>query len=82
MTEITYVKVYPTFEDFLKNNFFRGLKDSLPGMPSLSHGLQVYQKYFTKEDEKKYGVVSFELKSKSSKKQSERAFCANFCTNN
>jgi ASC-1-like (ASCH) protein len=62
MTEITYVKVYPTFEDFLKNNFFSGLKDSLPGMPSLSHGLQVYQKYFTQEDEKKYGVVSFELK--------------------
>jgi len=62
MTEITYVKVYPTFEDFLKNNFFSGLKDSLPGMPSLSHGLQVYQKYFTKEDKTKYGVVSFELK--------------------
>jgi len=31
-------------------------------MPSLSHGLQVYQEYFTKEDEIKYGVVSFELK--------------------
>ncbi len=62
MTEITYVKVYPTFEDFLKNDFYSGLKDSLPGMPSLSHGLQVYQKYFTKEDEKKYGVVSFDLK--------------------
>jgi ASC-1-like (ASCH) protein len=62
MTEITYVKVYPTFEDFLKNNFYSGLKDSLPGMPSLSHGLQVYQKYFTKKDETKYGVVSFDLK--------------------
>jgi len=62
MTEITYVKVYSTFEDFLKNNFYSGLKDSLPSMPSLNHGLQVYQKYFTKEDETKYGVVSFDLK--------------------
>jgi ASC-1-like (ASCH) protein len=62
MTEITRTYVMETFKDFLTDNFHGGLKDALPGMPSLSHGLQVYQKYFTKEDEKKYGVVSFDLK--------------------
>ena len=30
-------------------------------MPNLEHGLDVYLKYFGKEDETKYGVVSFEL---------------------
>ncbi len=30
-------------------------------MPNLEHGLDVYLHYFKKEDETKYGVVSFEL---------------------
>jgi len=55
---ITYVKVYGTFEEYLND---KGLEKCLPGMPNLEHGLGVYFKYFTKEDEKKYGVVSFEL---------------------
>jgi len=57
-TKITYVKVYGTFEEYLND---KGLKNCLPGMPNLEHGLGVYFKYFTKEDEEKYGVVSFEL---------------------
>jgi ASC-1-like (ASCH) protein len=57
-TKITYVKVYGTFEEYLND---RGLENCLPGMPNLEHGLGVYFKYFTKEDEKKYGVVSFEI---------------------
>ena len=62
MTEITRTYVMETFKDFLTDNFHGGLRDALPGMPSVSHGLQVYRKYFTEEDEKKYGVISFELK--------------------
>jgi ASC-1-like (ASCH) protein len=30
-------------------------------MPSLEHGLSVYFKYFTKEDETKYGVIAIHL---------------------
>lgn len=62
MTEINNTTIFETFEDFLKNNSYQGLKNALPSMPSLSYGLQVYQKYFSKEDEKKYGVISFGLK--------------------
>lgn len=57
-TKITYVKVDETFEDYLND---KGLENCLPGMLNLEHGLGVYFKYFTKEDEKKYGIVSFEL---------------------
>ena len=57
-TKITYVKVYGTFEEYLID---KGLENCLPGMPNLEHGLGVYFKYFTKEYEEKYGVVSFEL---------------------
>ena len=57
-TKITYVKVYGTFEEYLND---RGLENCLPGMPNLEHGLGVYFKYFRKEYEEKYGVVSFEL---------------------
>ena len=62
MTEITHTYIMETFKDVLTNNFHGGLNDALPGMPSIRHGLEFYYKYFTKEDEKKYGVIAFELK--------------------
>jgi ASC-1-like (ASCH) protein len=37
------------------------LKNCLPGMLNMEHRLDVYLHYFKKEDETKYGVVSFEL---------------------
>ena len=61
MTEITHTYVMETFEDFLKDNSHGGLKDALPGMPSVSHGLEVYYKYFTKEEEAEFGVVAIKL---------------------
>ena len=57
-TKIVNVTLYNTFEEYLID---KGLEKCLPGMPNLEHGLNVYFKYFTKEDEKTYGVVSFEL---------------------
>jgi ASC-1-like (ASCH) protein len=32
-------------------------------MPSIEHGLSVYYKYFTKEDEQTYGVVAIQLET-------------------
>ena len=52
-------KKYKTFEEYLRTE---GLENCLPGMPSLEHGLSVYFKYFTKEDEAKYGVIAIHLK--------------------
>ena len=58
LTKIVGKKSYKTFEEYLKKE---GLQKSLPGMPSLKHGLSVYYKYFTKSDEAKYGVVAIRL---------------------
>jgi len=57
-TKITNKKYYKTFEEYLKKE---GLQKCLPGMPDMKHGLSVYFKYFTKEDELKYGVVAIQF---------------------
>jgi ASC-1-like (ASCH) protein len=49
---------YKTFEEYLTAE---GLENCLPAIPSMSHGLSVYFKYFTKEDEEKYGVIAIRL---------------------
>ena len=57
-TRITRKATYTTFKEYLETE---GLNKCLPGIPSLEHGLSVYYKYFTKEDEALYGVVAIEL---------------------
>lgn len=58
MARITRKEEYETFEEYLETE---GLDKCLPGIPSLSHGLSVYYKYFTKQDEKEFGVVAIEI---------------------
>ena len=58
LTRITEKKNYKTFEEYLRKE---GLQKCLPGMPSIEHGLSVYFKYFTKEDEAKYGVTAIRI---------------------
>ncbi len=58
LTRIIRKTKYKTFEQYLKNE---GLNKCLPGMPTIDHGLSVYFKYFTKEDETEYGVMAIEL---------------------
>jgi ASC-1-like (ASCH) protein len=60
-TIITVIKkktVYKSFKEYLENE---GLQKCLPGIPSLEHGLSVYYKYFTKEEEDEFGVVAIEI---------------------
>jgi hypothetical protein len=38
-----------------------GLEKCLPGIPDIEHGLSVYFKYFTKEEEAEFGVVAIKL---------------------
>lgn len=57
-TRVVSKQTYQTFGEYLEAE---GLDHCLPGMPSLSHGLSVYYKYFTKEDEATYGVVAIRL---------------------
>jgi ASC-1-like (ASCH) protein len=49
---------YNTFEEYLRKE---GLQKCLPGIPSMEHGLSVYFKYYSREDEEKYGVTSILL---------------------
>ncbi len=50
---------YNTFEDYLLNE---GLNHCLPGIEDIGDGLKVYFKYYTKEQEKEFGIVAIELK--------------------
>ncbi len=58
LTRITGKAEYATFAEYLETE---GLDKCLPGMPDLEHGLSVYYKYFTKEDEQEFGVVAIRL---------------------
>lgn len=60
MTRIIDKAEYPTFEKYLETE---GLDKCLPGMENfgLEHGLSVYFKYYTKEDEKNYGVIAIKI---------------------
>ncbi|ARF12536.1 ASCH domain protein [Klosneuvirus KNV1] len=57
-TRITDKAIYKTFEEYLIKE---GLQKCLPGIPSIDHGLSVYFKYFTKEEETEFGVVAIRL---------------------
>ena len=59
LTEITGKTEYNTFKEYLETE---GLEKCLPGIPNLETGLSVYYKYFTKEDEKEFGVVAITMK--------------------
>ena len=58
LTKIVNKYEYKTFEAYLNA---LGLQNCLPGMPSMEHGLSVYYKYFTKQEELEYGVVAIQL---------------------
>ncbi len=58
-TEIIGKNEYPTFQEYLESE---GIEKCLPGINDIDNGLSVYYKYYTKEDEQKYGVVAIQLK--------------------
>lgn len=49
---------YTNFEEYLDRE---GLDKCLPGIDNLENGLSVYYKYYTKQNEKEYGVVAIKL---------------------
>ena len=57
-TRITGKAVYPTFIEYLETE---GLNKCLPGISDMDNGLSIYYKYFTKEEEKEFGVVAIRL---------------------
>ena len=50
---------YNTFKEYLKNE---SLEKCLPGIDTLEQGINIYYKYYTKEDEEQYKIVAIRLK--------------------
>jgi ASC-1-like (ASCH) protein len=61
LTQITGKAEYPNFKIYLETE---GLDKCLPNMEKygIEHGLSVYYKYYTKEDERAFGVIAIRLK--------------------
>ena len=55
---ITSIGRYKSFEDYLCGE---GLENALPTIDSIEEGIAVYRKYFSEEDEKKYGVAAIRI---------------------
>jgi len=59
LTEIIGKAEYSTFREYLETE---GLEKCLPSIQSIDNGIDVYYKYYTKEEEKEFGVVAIRLK--------------------
>jgi ASC-1-like (ASCH) protein len=58
LTRIVSKSEYSSFKEYLETE---GLDKCLPGIKDIDTGLSVYYKYFTKEDEKEYGVIAIKI---------------------
>ena len=58
LTRITCKTDYPSFQEYLTTET---IDRCLPGMPSMQHGLSVYYKYYTREQEAEFGITTIAL---------------------
>jgi len=60
-TKIVRITKYKNFYEYLINE---GLRNTLPikEITSIDKGVEIYYKYYSKEDELKYGILAIELK--------------------
>jgi ASC-1-like (ASCH) protein len=59
-TQISKITKYKSFTEYIQKEKNKK-HNPLPGMPSLEHELSVYYKYYSKEDEKEFGVIAIQL---------------------
>lgn len=57
-TKVLAVRRYKNFRDMLRHET---LEKVLPGVDNLGQGVEIYRKYYSAEDEEKYGVVAIEI---------------------
>jgi ASC-1-like (ASCH) protein len=57
-TRITKKVEYPTFAEYLETD---GLDKCLPSFTTIESGVAVYRKWYSEEDEQKYGVIAIHL---------------------
>ena len=60
-TEIKKINCFDNFEEYLENET---LERCLPGIDNMEDGLNVYYKYYSKEDEMKYKIKAFTFEIK------------------
>ena len=58
-TKIVAIHKYKTFYEYLQKE---RLKNTLPNVNRIKKGESIYYQYYSKEDEKKYGVLAIRLK--------------------
>ena len=58
LTKIIKKVVYESFKDYLE---IEGLNKCLPSIPTIEQGLDVYYKYYKKEDEKEFGIIAIHV---------------------
>ena len=59
MVKIKKINKYDTFEDYLSQE---GLKRTLPGTKTINDGIDIYHKFYTKEQEKEFGILAISIK--------------------
>lgn len=53
--KVTRKTSYPDFKTYLESET---LAHTVPGQPTIEHGLSVYYKYYTKEQEQEHGIIA------------------------
>uniref|UniRef100_A0A6C0EA10 ASCH domain-containing protein n=1 Tax=viral metagenome TaxID=1070528 RepID=A0A6C0EA10_9ZZZZ len=59
LVKIINIVKYDTFKDYL---MLEGLKRTLPNVKTLDEGVNVYYQYYTKEQEKEFGILAIYIK--------------------
>lgn len=59
MAKIKKIRKYDTFGDYLSQE---GLRKTLPYVNSIEEGCKIYYQFYTKEQEKEYGILAIEIK--------------------
>jgi len=57
--EVVGKNIYSNFREMLEKE---GIKNAIPDKDNINDAVDVYRKFFTKEQEKKFGVVAIKIK--------------------
>lgn len=59
--EVVKLTLYPSFQVMLEQE---GLKHVLPWVLSIEEGIKVYHQFYTPEQEREFGVIAIQVKTK------------------
>lgn len=59
IAKIKKIRKYNTFEEYLSQE---GLRKTLPNINSIQEGCNIYYQFYTKEQEKQFGILAIQIK--------------------